>query len=60
MTGTKEFRVIKGDDCLGSWTTYEPALSRFNQLKAGLSKGERLEVEAVKEGYLETVVSAVG
>ncbi len=52
--------MIKGDDCLGSWTTYEPALSRFNQLKAGLSKGERLEVEAVKEGYLETVVSAVG
>ena len=56
MDKAKEFRVVIGESCLGSWTTYEPAFKLFNQLKEGLSKGERLEVEEVKEGYVETVI----
>ena len=60
MDKAKEFRVVKGESCLGSWTTYEPALKLFNQLKEVLSKGERLEVEEVKEGYVETVISQIG
>ena len=60
MTIPKEFKVIKGRDCLGSWTEYESALALFKSLKEGLAKGERLEIEEVKEDYVETVISAVG
>ena len=60
MTIPKEFNVIKGRDCLGSWTEYESALALFKLLKEGLAKGERLEIEEVKEDYVETVISAVG
>ena len=60
MTVPNEFKVIKGQNCLGSWTEYEPALALFKSLKKGLAKGERLEIEEVKEDYVETVISAVG
>ena len=45
---------------MGVWTDYESAMRLFKSLREGLVKGERLEIEEVKEGYVETVISAVG
>ena len=60
MSVPKEFKVIKCQNCLGVWTDYESAMRLFKSLREGLVKGERLEIEEVKEGYVEKVISAVG
>ena len=57
---TKEFRVVRGEHCLGTWTELNSAKRLFDELKKGLSKGEILEIEEVKDNYLETIISAVG